>query len=283
MTSVTIFYVLISLFIVSLTFLFNFFGKKVVNSYWFWSIPNLLFLIYFIAFRFYSAWSDFHEFLKTTSIWQSPLLDYDDSITVSKALLLDMCPFVAIALPISLIVDKTRRVANAISPFAILGAGITIPFIEYSDPEAKISFEYFFMGGYLRLYFFMHLYLLTYGVMVLSNSKNRKWINILDCHIFAAIFFGYVCFVSFATKTTWNVTGINANDWESPLGEYQMVSEIFNLSFPWVMIVSFLLAYIFVVSIVAINIYWKRKHQKNYKTIKLKYIKNNRIRNNKQF
>ncbi|BAC44217.1 hypothetical protein D8X55_00785 [Malacoplasma penetrans] len=276
MIPVTIFYISISLIIVSLTFLFNFFGKRLVNNYWFWAIPSLLFLIYFIVFRFYGAWRDLNQFLQTNSIWLGNELNYEDSIIVSKALLLDMCPFVAIALPVSLILDKTRRIANAISPFAILGAGITIPFIAYSDPEAAISFKYFFVGGFLPIYFFMHLYLLTYGVMVFSNSRNRKWIHLLDCHIFAAIFFGYVCFVSFTTKTVWNVTGINANDWESSLGEYNMVSQIFNLPFPSVMVISFLLAYIFVVSIVSINIYWKKKHQKDFKVIKLKYLKNSK-------
>lgn len=275
MTSVTIFYIAITLILVSLTFLFNFFGKKIVNNYWFWSIPSLFFLIYFIIFRFYSAWSDLNEFLKTNSIWLNKNnLDYLGSITVSKALLLDMCPFVALALPTSLILDKTRRMATAMAPFAILGSSITIMFIGYSDQDAAISFKYFFIGGELPIYFFMHLYLIVYGTMVPSNSKNRKWINILDCHIFAAIFFGYVCFVAYTTKTFWNVTGISANDWELPSGEYGLVSQIFNLPFPYVMIVSFSLAYVFIVAITTFNIYWKKKHQ--FKRIKIKYIKSNR-------
>lgn len=260
----------------------NFFGKKIKNNYWFWSIPSLFFLIYFIVFRFYDAWSNFNQYLQVNgSIWlrtESP--SYYDSIVVSKALLLDMCPFVALALPFFLIVDKSRRIAQSISPFCILGGAITIPFIATSDLSSEISAQYIFLGyAPNQIYYFMHLYILVYGTMVLSNSTKRSWWNLLDCHIFAAIYFGYVCFVSYTTHTVWNVTGINENDWIIGIysGEYSEVSNILNIGWPDVMIVSFILAYIFIVAIVSINIAWKINQQKQngYEIKKIKTSKVN--------
>lgn len=273
-----IIFVLITLVSVLLSFGINFRCKKIKNNYWFWSIPSLFFISYFIAFRFYDSWASFADYeSKNGSIWNREQTEnYWDSIVVSKALLLDMCPFVALVLPLSLVLDKSRRIAQAISPFAILGGSITIPFIATSDSHSELSFRYLLVGiNPNPLYFFMHWYLVVWGTLVLSNSVNRKWINILDCHIFAAIFFGYVCFISYMTSTVWNVTGINKNDWMSPTGEYREVNNILKLGWPNVMIVSFTLAYIFVVGITSINIWWKRKQEFKtngyiHKKIKLK-------------
>lgn len=268
-------FVVIALAFLGITFTLNFFGKKIKNNYWFWSVPSLFFLAYLIVFRFYDAWSNLNQYLQANgSIWlRKQTTSYYDSVVVSKALLLDMCPFVALALPLSLIIDKTRRIAQAISPFCILGGAITIPFIATSDFNAELSAKYLFIGyAPNQLYYFMHLYILTYGTMVLSNSRNRSWWNLLDCHIFAALFFGYVCFVSYTTNTVWNVTGINQNDWYIGIGEYGDVSNILGIDWPNVMIVSFVMAYIFVVVIVSINIAWKIKQQKE-KEVEIKKVR----------
>lgn len=273
----SIIFIVITLIFVGLTFLFNFFGKRIVNNYWFWAVPSLVFLVYFIAIRYWNDWVSFHNYLQTNgSIWMRPVPTlYEDSVVVSKALLLDMCPFVSLALPFSLIVDKSRRLAQTLAPFAILGAGVTIPFIAFSDPSAEISWKYIFAGNDMPIYFFMHFYLMVYGTMVLSNSRNRKWINLLDVHLFAVFYFGYVCFVSYTTNTVWNVTGINENDWM--YGEYRAVKDIFHLGWPWVMVVSFSLGYVFIVGIVAINIWWKiKKQKKDPKFINPKFLKKKR-------
>lgn len=282
--TLNIIFVAIALAFIGLTFTLNFFGKKIKNNYWFWSIPSLFFLIYFIVLRFYDAWSNLNQYLDINgSIWlRKKNLTYYDSIVVSKALLLDLCPFVALALPFSLIVDKSRRIAQAISPFCILGGAVTIPFIATSDPSAEISAKFLFLGNAPnQIFFIMHLYVIVCGTMVLSNSRNRTWWNLLDCHIFAALYFGYVCFVSYTTNTTWNVTGINENDWTigAYRGEYSEVSNILNLKWPNVMIVSFVMAYVFVVGIASINISWKIKQQKKgceVKKINIKKLKVNK-------
>jgi hypothetical protein len=51
---------------------------------------------------------------------------YSDGIVVSRGLLLDLCPFCAIALPTLMIIDPSRKTLRIIAPFAIFGGLITL-------------------------------------------------------------------------------------------------------------------------------------------------------------
>ena len=84
----------------------KFVNDRVINNYFFWAIPAAIFLPYFIDVRYYGDWDDF--FKDTSFITCNRLASYGQSITISKPLLLDLCPFLRIFLPMSLIVDKTR-------------------------------------------------------------------------------------------------------------------------------------------------------------------------------
>jgi hypothetical protein len=50
----------------------------------------------------------------------------DSGIGTSRGLLLDICPFCAFAICVSIITDPTRKLAKIIAPFALFGGLITI-------------------------------------------------------------------------------------------------------------------------------------------------------------
>ncbi|MEF9984800.1 MAG: DUF5378 family protein [Malacoplasma sp.] len=234
-------------------------GRKIYSNYFFWFVPNILFLSYFIIFRFIEDWIGLNEMLLRNEAYVEP---YIYSITYSKALLLDLCPFVAILLPILLILFKNRNLANIIAPFAIFGGLITLFGGVLFDNNAKLTIDYILFGyENNEIYFMMHAYLLINGIMVLVTCNNKKIITILWSHIFALIYFMYILTLSKSLNITWNVTGIVPNDW-LPGGQYQTVSNIFNLQYPYVMIVSLILAYIFINITILSNILINRRIKK---------------------
>lgn len=237
-------------------------GKKIYSNYLFWIIPNVLFFSYFIIFRFIEDWISFNEIQSNVNNLIEG--DFYYSIIYSKALLLDLCPFIALVLPLSLIIFKKRSVANIISPFAIFGGLITLFGGVLFDNNAKFNIEYIFLGyENNEIYFFMHAYLLIYGVMVLVTCDNKKFIYILWSHIFALLYFLYILSLSKLLNINWNVTGIVQNDWLSG-GQYYLVSNIFKLEFPYVMLISFLLAYLFINSNILTNILINKKIMQKY-------------------
>lgn len=237
-------------------------GRKIYSNYLFWIIPSILFFSYFIIFRFIEDWINFGEILSK----RDPLIEggFYYSITYSKALLLDLCPFIALMLPLSLIMSKKRNIAKIISPFAIFGGLITLFGGVLFDDNAKLNAEYIFFGyENNELYFIMHAYLLISGVMVLVTCENKKFIYILWSHIFALLFFLYILTLSKLLNVNWNVTGIVQNDW-LPGGQYNLVSDIFKLKFPYIILVSFLLAYLFINANILANIFINKKIGQKY-------------------
>lgn len=237
-------------------------GKKIYSHYLFWIIPNILFFSYFIIFRFIEDWISFSEILLNNNHLNAGNFYY--SITYSKALLLDLCPFIALVLPILLTVFRKRNIANVIAPFAIFGGFITLFGGVLFDDNARFNIEYIFFGyKNNEIYFFMHSYLLIYGVLVLATCENNKFIYILWSHIFALLYFLYILTLSKLLKVNWNVTGIVGNDW-LPGGQYHIISNILKLKFPYILLVSFLLAYLFINLNILGNIFINKKIIKKY-------------------
>jgi hypothetical protein len=79
---------------------------------------GILLFIYVCVCRFANDFHNLNQYFKDKT--------NGDEITISKGLLLDICPFVCFALLISIIVDPTRRMAQVLSPFALFGGLITI-------------------------------------------------------------------------------------------------------------------------------------------------------------
>lgn len=250
----------------------RFFAKKVFYNYFFWAIPSILILIYFILFRFADSWKNLIEHFTVPNDWTIPG-GYTHSIIISKALLLDMCPFVALAMPLTLIIGRKRKIANVLAPYALFGGAITLLGGVLFDNNAVFSFEYIFLGfKNNELYFIMHAYLLAIGTSIMVANREKKFTYIIYLHIFAILYFSYIITISKTLNVNWNVTGTVENDW-LPSGEYGTVSKIFNLSFPYVMILSFSLVYIFIFGLGIGTIFSNRKFIKenpNNKNINIK-------------
>ena len=83
-----------------------------------------------------------------------------------------MCPFLAVFLPIVLLIDKKRTFAPCLAYFAIVGAGITIfgeiAWVKLEDTNLS-WWEYTFFN---KLYFIMHFYIFIMAFIVILNSPS---------------------------------------------------------------------------------------------------------------
>lgn len=198
-----------------------------------------VFLVYFLAARY---GFDLYNFFDNFGKWSS-LDEYWYSITLSKALLLDMCPLMAFLLPLTIIFGKNLRKAKILAPMAIVGAVITLygQAIWMSNYDAADFFEYIFVGFVPnRLYFMMHFMSLFLGVLTLVlappfTKKNYIWI------------FGWLCFwlayeliMIAVLGIEYNATGLVPNDWF--IGQYYNVYKLIPMSFPLIVIVWYIVA-----------------------------------------
>ncbi|MGL4647613.1 MAG: DUF5378 family protein, partial [Mycoplasmoidaceae bacterium] len=134
------------------SFFLRFGNQKIINNYFFWAVPALCFFIYFVAIRYFNDWNDFFKdtsFITGGDLVGTPYGIYRQSILISKALLLDLCPFLGIFIPASLILDKTRKTSYIMAPFAILGGVVSFGSILGGispGGDVKFTFEYLFIG-----------------------------------------------------------------------------------------------------------------------------------------
>ncbi|MBQ4209304.1 DUF5378 family protein [bacterium] len=91
-----------------------------------------------MAFRFSYSWKIYHHYLHDKSIIKDPINNYEQSIIISKALLLDISPAVGLLLPLSLIFDPSRTFARFICPLSLI-SGVTTIFIQMPFDSNFIS------------------------------------------------------------------------------------------------------------------------------------------------
>lgn len=214
-------------------------------TYAFWAIIGISFLIYFISLRFFDQWKALNEYMNSTDFGKTNL--YSHSILLSKGFLLDMCPFMSLALNVSFL-DKSKKLRTYLAPFCILGGAITLPFVEYTEPYETFNLHYIFVGSQTNpLYFMMHWYLVVFGVLALRHNKKPKWSDFAWLHIVAIVYFGYIITISRTYGVAYNVTGTVENDWMDPdFGSWYGFTAIFKLPFPTIMILGYCLGYVFV-------------------------------------
>lgn len=201
--------------------------RKVTNSYFFWLVIGAFWFVWLIVFRFSYQWSDYIAQAK---------LGFDDpgsieqSYIISKAYLLDVCPFVALAMCFALIVDPTRKFARTLAPMAIIGGAITVISMSFdTDTNASWTIEFIFFGSDPNYcYFIMHFLQVVLGVGVLLNTPSGGWKNWLATLLVTLAFYGYVAIVMAATGCRWNTSGLSINDWLED-GEYHFVSKLFGM------------------------------------------------------
>lgn len=221
----------ICLGIVILMIFCNKFIRKVTNSYFFWLVISAFFFIWLIYFRFAEEWSTYWSAVANHTITDPTT--YGQSILISKGLILDTCPFAALAILLALILDPSRKVARAIAPMALIGGALIVffqlPFDNSGTIMTRLDAQFIFIGdGGNKCYFLFHAINLLFAVGVLLNTPRGGWKGYcLSC----GICFGYYIYVAICmvvTGCSWNVAGLNLNDW-SPSGEYYVVARVLNL------------------------------------------------------
>lgn len=219
--------VLLTILIVIGMIVCNHWIRKVTNCYFFWAIIAGFFLIWLFIFRF---GPDISRFIHT------PITDPSDiqqSIVISKAFMLDVCPFAAIGMCATLIFDPTRKIARSLAPIALIGGAITVCSVAFDESiHAALTAQFIFIGdptnSGMKCYFIMHFIQVVLAVGVMLNTPRNGWKGTLGTLIIISAYYIYVAIVMAATGATWNVSGLSINDW-LPEGEYHYVAEIFNI------------------------------------------------------
>ena len=247
---------LIVLFIAIVMIFTNSFLKKWLNFYFFWLGLSLLIIIWFIVFRFSHSWKLYHQYLHETIV-KDPINNYEQSVTISKALLLDVSPAVGLLLPISLILDPSRTFARFICPLALI-SGITTIFIQMpfdnnfvKEFSFKWSLKWIFVGNVgNEIYFLLHAINFLLPIIVYLNTpKGKLLFFVLGSVIFTLSFYLYVFVCRTITGCRWNISGLGKNDWCDYRGEYNFVPSTTKLPagvyIPVIYIFSFILIFSF--------------------------------------
>lgn len=255
MSIIGIIILLISTISILLVLLFHKWTKKLFRSYWFYLIFSILYLIYFILIRYANDLSfviknDFEYFKKYDP--------YTYSFKLSKVFLLDLCPFVSIFLPISLLIDKTRNTSKVISIFGIIGGLLTIYGNLISIDSINVPIWKFILLGENPNYimFSSHYFIMILSFIVLLNSKKfTKW-SILGTILFILFFICYVLLISQLLDIQCNTTGLRIGDWINPYkkyfwySQYAFLNKILNLLYPYSTIFWYSIASMFVFNII---------------------------------
>ncbi|MDR1851013.1 MAG: DUF5378 domain-containing protein [Mycoplasmataceae bacterium] len=252
---------LITLLLISGTIVAHPYIKKVTNKYYFWLGIGVVLLIYVVLGRFQYNFRDF---------WNS---NDKEGITASKGLLLDLCPFVAFVLPITLILDPTRKTSCVLAYYGIFGGIITFlgnfcVWNDFDSINAKWDFQWIFLGDDMnRMYFMMHFILLFISPFVLLNSKRTWWLDISCCVGFILMYFGYVLICAHKFDVYSNATGLVPGDWELG-GEYENVASFLHLPYPWIVVVAYSLVTLLIISWIFL-FWWLQKNKKYIYTYKI--------------
>lgn len=252
---------LITILIVGIEFAISPFCKKVLTSYYFYATVGMLLLIYIICGRYFDDWYAYF-FVEDQNLLPS--------YAISKALLLDLCPFACFFLCLLLIVDPKRQIVKYIAPFAIFGGCITlfgeILFVVEDNYtiDAIWSWKWILFGtNPNEMYFMIHFIQVILGSLILINTKIVwKW-SILFGFVFWFCYMSYILIIVNTCEVTENATGMVEYDWIE--GQYSGVASFLPLPFPWIAIVGFSMVTVVIIGI--ISGFWGIQKLKPYKRI----------------
>ncbi len=218
---------------------------KITKKYWFTCIISIIFLVYFIIFRYVP---DLMTAIEKGYTPNTNDYGYTYSFYASKTLLLDLCPLMMFLIPLALIVDPTKNFAKVLAPLGLMGAVVTLfGGVPFDEAVAHLSWsnfwKYIFLGvdhdGSLnRLYFMMHYMLLVISLITLLNSSQfTKW-SMLGAHAFFIGFLIYALSLSHCFNITNNVTGLVEHDWYGGgvYNQYGTLYKMLPMSFPGIVI-----------------------------------------------
>ncbi len=226
---------LVSMVLVCLTKLSK---SKLFKSYWFYAIIAIFTLTYFLILRW---WDSFDRLKEIIDIPNYKILNpYNYSFKWSKVLLLDLCPFVSVALPLSLIFDPTRNSSKVISLFALLGGLFTIFGSMIFINEIHVSLLTFLFIGESpnTIMFGSHYLMVVLSLFVLVHSKKFTVNSMLGVVLFAFFFILYVLIMTRTLGIECNATGLVGGDWTTPYPnvswycEYGALYKITKFPFP---------------------------------------------------
>lgn len=205
-------------------FLFKKYNNKIystiTNSYYFWMVIGILFLVYFISARYVWNMIDYFNIDEAINRVDPTLGNNNEtwrkSYFISRVFLLDLCPFLTLAISLFLIVDKTRMFAKSISIFGLIGGTLAILFgvgFDMLSPNSNI-FKYIFLGdGENRMYFMIHYLLIVICLLLLLNTKTFTKYSFFGGLSIIAIFLIYASIVAKVLNITNNVSGAVKGDY----------------------------------------------------------------------
>ena len=185
---------------------------------------------------------------------KDPINNYEQSIIISKALLLDISPAVGLLLPFSLIFDPSRTFARFICPLALISGSTTIfiqmPFDNNFVKELDFQWtaKWIFIGGEgNEIYFLLHVinFLLPISIY-LNTPKGKLLFFVLGSFIFTLSFYFYVFLCKTITGCQWNISGLGKNDWCDEHGEYNAVVSITKLPVVICILIVYILLFVFI-------------------------------------
>lgn len=208
--------------------------KKITNFYFLWLGISLFALIWLFVFRFLPDIQKYESLLNTSF---DPTT-YDNSKIISRAFLLDFCPFLVVLLLISLIADPSRKVARSIAPIGVLAGGLVM-IVQPGYAPVELTAQYIFLGvGGNACYFIMHFILFIFSLGVMLNTPKGGLPSLGLTTGIAAIFYIYVAIMMSITKCNWFVSGLSLNDWSS-IGNYRVLTQFTGIPYYYCPILGF--------------------------------------------
>lgn len=207
--------------------------KKVTNCYFFWLGLSIAILAYFISCRFAISWNNLAQAIKEGG-WPDGST-YSGAQLISRAFLMDFCPFFGMLTPILLIVDPSRKAARSVAPILLLGTIFTCTagFLTYSEMSMEPYWWWHGPAGW-ELYVGLHMFNMWLAVLVLCNTPKFEFEGYLIMLGCVALYIVYIIIVKYATGCELATSGLSVRDWvmnyeggvEHP-GTYYPITKIF--------------------------------------------------------
>ncbi|MGL5617621.1 MAG: DUF5378 family protein [Metamycoplasmataceae bacterium] len=233
--------------------LFNSRLTKVFGNYYAMGFIGIAFFIYFWIIRYQE---DVSNLINGTYLingeYSGSLEANTGKIQVSKAFLLDLCPFSAFLISILFTFDRNRVVLKAAAPYAFFGGVVSI-FGQISGEGVGTANNNFYIvtnawdfifGN--EGYFFMHYSLVIFSLIILMNSKGYGIYGMIGTILYILTYFTYVLIIVNIFDVKQNATGLVPGDWSST-GQYATVWKIFSaIPFPGIAAFCYSLVAIYV-------------------------------------
>ncbi len=231
-------------------------------------------LIYFIIFRYIDSIQSLID-----SQHSLEYIDrYQKSILWAKVLLLDLCPFMYVALMLMFIFDYKNKITSYFALWAFIGAVVTI-FGGVWDKQLGTNetvIKYIFVGSDEgKLYFFIHAMMLLLGITSFVYSNKYNFIQTIYAYLVCIVYMIYIIVVSRAMGILANVTGTVAFDWE--FGQYHNIYDALGFN-NWLatMFLSFFVIWLFFVALMTLRYFISKPTQRYYFPEKW-YERNNKL------